>query len=65
MHIKTGALAAVSFVLFVAVICYAVYVTITMAGSRERNERQLEQIVRMNTLEDVYQVTKGIKRDLT
>ncbi|MCI9066034.1 MAG: peptidoglycan DD-metalloendopeptidase family protein [Lachnospiraceae bacterium] len=47
MHIKTGALAAVSFVLFVAVICYAVYVTITMAGSRERNERQLEQIVRM------------------
>ena len=23
-----------------------------------------EQIVRMNTLEDVYQVTKGIKRDL-
>ena len=24
-----------------------------------------EQIVRMNTLEDVYQVTKGIKRDLT
>ena len=47
MHIKTGALAAVSFVLFVAVICCAVYVTITMAGSRERNERQLEQIVRM------------------
>ena len=47
MHIKTGALAAGSFVLFVAVICYAVYVTITMAGSRERNERQLEQIVRM------------------
>ena len=24
-----------------------------------------EQIVKMNTLEDVYQVTKGIKRDLT
>lgn len=23
-----------------------------------------EQIVRMNTLEDVYQVTKGIRRDL-
>ena len=23
-----------------------------------------EQIVKMNTLEDVYQVTKGIKRDL-
>lgn len=47
MHIKTGALAAVSFVLFVAVICYAVYVTITMAGSRERNARQLEQLVQM------------------
>lgn len=47
MHIKTGALAAVSFVLFVAVICYAVYVTITMAGSRDRNARQLEQIVQM------------------
>ena len=24
-----------------------------------------EEIVRMNTLEDVYRVTKGIKRDLT
>ena len=24
-----------------------------------------EKIVQMNTLEDVYQVTKGIKRDLT
>ena len=24
-----------------------------------------EQIVRMNTLEDVYRVTKGIQRDLT
>lgn len=47
MHIKTGALAAVSFVLFVAIICYAVYVTITMAGSRDRNARQLEQLVQM------------------
>lgn len=47
IHIKTGALAAVSFVLFVAVICYAVYVTITMAGSRDRNARQLEQLVQM------------------
>lgn len=47
MHIKTGAVAAVSFVLFVAVICYAVYVTITMAGSRDRNARQLEQLVQM------------------
>lgn len=47
MHIKTGALAAVSFVLFVAVICYAVYVTITMVGSRDRNARQLEQLVQM------------------
>lgn len=47
MHIKTGAVAAVSFVLFVAVICYAVYATITMAGSRDRTARQLEQIVQM------------------
>ncbi len=47
IHIKTGALAAVSFVLFVAVICYAVYITITMVGSRDRNTRQLEQIVRL------------------
>lgn len=47
LHIKTGAVAAVSFVLLVAVICYAVYVTITMAGSRERNTRQLEQLVQM------------------
>ncbi len=47
MHIKTGAIAAVSFVLLVAVICYTVYVTISMAGSRERNARQLEQIVQM------------------
>ncbi len=47
IHIKTGALAAVSFVLFVAVICYAVYITITMVGFRDRNTRQLDQIVRM------------------
>lgn len=47
MHIKTGALAVVSFVVFVAVICYAVYTTITMGGYIERNARQLEQIVQM------------------
>lgn len=47
MHIKTGALAVVSFVAFVAVICYAVYTTITMGGYIERNARQLEQIVQM------------------
>lgn len=47
MHIKTGALAVVSFVVFVAVICYAVYTTITMGGYIERNARQLDQIVQM------------------
>lgn len=47
MHIKTGAVAVVSFVLFVAVICYAVYTTITMGGYIERNAGQLEQIVQM------------------
>lgn len=47
LHLKTGALAVVSFVLFVGVICYAVYLTITMAGAMERNAGQLEQIVQM------------------
>ena len=47
LHLKTGAFAVVSFVLFVAVICYAVYVTITMAGAMERNTKQLDQIVQM------------------
>lgn len=47
MHIKTGALAVVSFVVFVAVICYAVYTTITMGGYIDRNARQLEQLVQM------------------
>ena len=49
MHIKTGALAVVSFVVFVAVICYAVYTTITMGGYIERNAKQLEQLVQMKT----------------
>lgn len=47
MHIKTGALAVVSFVLFVAVICYAVYATITMGGYVERSAKQVEQIVQL------------------
>lgn len=47
MHIRTGALAVVSFVLFVAVICYAVYSTITMGGYVERSARQVEQIVQL------------------
>ena len=47
MHIKSGAVAAVFFALFVAIICYAVYVTITMSGFRDRNARQLEQLVQM------------------
>lgn len=47
MHIKSGAVMAVFFVLFVVIICYTVYVTITMAGFRDRNARQLEQIVQM------------------
>ena len=49
MYIKTGALAVVSFVVFVAVICYAVYTTITMGGYIERNAKQLEQLVQMKT----------------
>ncbi len=47
IHIKTGALAAVCFVVFGAVICYAVFIKITMGGSRDRNTRQLDQIVRL------------------
>lgn len=47
MHIKTGALAVVAFAAFVAVICYAVYTTITMGGYIERNAKQLEQLVQM------------------
>lgn len=47
MHIRTGALAVVSFVLFVAVICYAVYITITMGGYVERSAKQVEQIVQL------------------
>lgn len=46
-HIRTGAFAVVGFVLFVAVICYAVYTTITMAGTRDRSSRQIEQIVQL------------------
>lgn len=47
LHIRTAALAVVSFVLFVAVICYAVYITISMSGYVERNAKQLEQIVQL------------------
>lgn len=47
MHIRTGAVAVVSFVLFVAVICYAVYSTITMGGYVERSAKQVEQIVQL------------------
>lgn len=47
MHIRTGAIAVVSFVLFVAVICYAVYSTITMGGYVERSAKQVEQIVQL------------------
>ena len=41
IHVRTGALAVVGFVLFVAVICYAVYTTITMFGSMDRSNRQI------------------------
>lgn len=47
IHVRTGALAVVGFVLFVAVICYAVYTTITMFGSMDRSNRQIEQIVQL------------------
>lgn len=52
MHIRTGALAVVSFVLFVAVICYAVYTTITMGGYVERSAKQVEQIVQLKEEKD-------------
>ena len=58
MHIKTGALAVVSFVMFVAVICYAVYTTITMGGYIERNARQLEQLVQMKTEKETLEAEK-------
>lgn len=47
IHVRTGALAVVGFVLFVALICYAVYTTITMFGARDRSGRQIEQIVQL------------------
>ena len=47
VHVRTAAVAVVGFMLLVAVICYAVYTTITMAGSSERNTKQLEQIVQL------------------
>lgn len=59
MHIKSGAVAAVFFVLFVAVICYTVYVTITMAGLRDRNARQLEQLVQMKEENETMASEKG------
>lgn len=52
MHIRTGAIAVVSFVLFVAVICYAVYSTITMGGYVERSAKQVEQIVQLKEEND-------------
>lgn len=47
IHVRTGALAVVGFVLFVVVICYAIYTTITMFGARDRSNRQIEQIVQL------------------
>ncbi len=47
IHVRTGALAVVGFVLFVALICYAVYTTITMFGAKDRSGRQIEQIVQL------------------
>lgn len=47
IHVRTGAFAVVGFVLFVAVICYAVYTTIMMFGTMDRSSRQIEQIVQL------------------
>lgn len=52
IHVRTGALAVVGFVLFVAVICYAVYTTITMFGTMDRSSRQIEQIVQLKELNE-------------
>lgn len=52
IHVRTGALAVVGFMLFVAVICYAVYTTITMFGTMDRSKRQIEQIVQLKELNE-------------
>lgn len=44
LHLRTGALAVLSFVLFVAVVCYAVYMSIIVTGSLDRSAKQAEQI---------------------
>ena len=52
IHVRTGALAVVGFVLFVAVICYAVYTTITMFGTMDRSKGQMEKIVQLKELNE-------------
>ena len=64
MHIKTGALAVVSFVVFVAVICYAVYTTITMGGYIERNAKQLKQLVQMKTENETLPTNRAVDMSL-
>ena len=46
--------------------CRRKYLTVpVVSGLLDHSGYYKEQIVQMNTLEDVYRVTKGIKRDLT
>jgi len=59
MHLRTGAIAVVAFVLLVAVICYAVYLTITMAGYQERNTKQLDQIVQLKAEQEKLSAEKA------
>lgn len=62
MHVRTAAVAVVAFMLLVAVICYAVYTTITMAGSSDRNTKQLEQIVQLKAEnEELKAQTKSLE----
>lgn len=59
IHVRTGALAIVGFALFVAVICYAVYTTITMFGAMERSDRQVEQLVQLREMNEQLSAENG------
>ena len=47
IHINTGILSIVAFVLLVVAICYAEYTTILMHGATERSETYVGEIARL------------------
>ena len=49
IHINTGILSIVAFVLLVVTVCYAEYTTILMHGATERSETYVEQIAELQT----------------